>query len=100
MEKHFATAELVQDYFRLFVNRRAYTVQSPRTHPSSSRYYYYRLTDAVAVHNGIKVFLCTTLSGQIELEMRCEARSESTRPTRNAISSMALITRSSPRWIT
>ena len=34
--------ELCEDYFRLFVNRRAYTVQSPRPHPKSGRHYYYR----------------------------------------------------------
>ncbi len=36
--------ELVRDYFRLFVNRRAYTVQSIRPHRESGRYYYYRPT--------------------------------------------------------
>ena len=36
--------ELVRDYFRLFVNRRAYTVQSMRPHPQSGRFYYYRPT--------------------------------------------------------
>lgn len=38
------SSELVRDYFRLFVNRRAYTVQSMRPHPESGRYYYYRPT--------------------------------------------------------
>jgi len=37
-----ATPELVRDYFRLFVNRRAYTLQSLRPHPESGRHYYYR----------------------------------------------------------
>jgi len=37
--------QLVGDYFRLFVNRRAYTVQSARPHPESGRHYYYRPTD-------------------------------------------------------
>jgi hypothetical protein len=37
-----ATPEMVQDYFRLFVNRRAYTLQSIRPHPQSGRHYYYR----------------------------------------------------------
>jgi hypothetical protein len=32
-------------HFRLFVNRRAYTVQSARPHPESGRHYYYRPTD-------------------------------------------------------
>ncbi len=35
-----ATPELVKDYFRLFVNRRAYTLQSIRPHPESGRHYY------------------------------------------------------------
>jgi len=34
--------ELVRDYFRLFVNRRAYTLQSLRPHPESGRHYYYQ----------------------------------------------------------
>jgi len=38
-------AGVVQDYFRLFVNRRAYTLQSDRPHPESGRYYYYRPTE-------------------------------------------------------
>jgi hypothetical protein len=33
---------VVADYFRLFVNRRAYTLQSKRPHRDSSRHYYYR----------------------------------------------------------
>ena len=33
------------DYFRLFVNRRAYTLQSDRPHPESGRHYYFRPTD-------------------------------------------------------
>jgi len=37
-----ATPELVGDYFRLFVNWRAYTLQSMRPHPESGRHYYYR----------------------------------------------------------
>jgi hypothetical protein len=38
--------QLVGDYFRLFVNRRAYTVQSARPHPESGRHCYYRPTDS------------------------------------------------------
>ena len=47
MRKHRlkAPAGVVTDYFRLFVNRRAYTLQSERPHPESGRYYYYRPTD-------------------------------------------------------
>ena len=37
-----ATPALVKEYFDLFVNRRAYTVQSFRAHPESGRHYYYR----------------------------------------------------------
>jgi hypothetical protein len=37
-----ASAENVRDYWRLFVNRRAYVVQSPRPHPESGRHYYFR----------------------------------------------------------
>ena len=36
---------MVADYFRLFVNRRAYTLQSNRPHPESARHYYYRPKD-------------------------------------------------------
>jgi len=39
------SASVVADYFRLFVNRRAYTLQSNRPHPESSRHYYYRPKD-------------------------------------------------------
>ncbi len=37
-----ATPGLVRDYFRLFVNRRAYTLQSMRPQPESGRHYYYQ----------------------------------------------------------
>ncbi len=40
-----APASVVADYFHLFVNRRAYTLQSNRSHPESSRHYYYRPKD-------------------------------------------------------
>ena len=40
-----ATSTLVEEYIRLFVNRRAYTVQSLRPHPESGRHYYYRPTE-------------------------------------------------------
>jgi hypothetical protein len=36
---------VVADYFQLFVNRRAYTLQSNRPHPESARHYYYRPKD-------------------------------------------------------
>jgi hypothetical protein len=37
-----APTTVVAGYFRLFVNRRAYTLQSNRPHPESARHYYYR----------------------------------------------------------
>lgn len=39
------TPETVKDYVRLFVNRRAYTLQSMRPHPVSGRHYYFRPTE-------------------------------------------------------
>ena len=43
-EKPKATAEMVRQFEELFVNRRAYTVQSMKPHPESGRHYYYRPT--------------------------------------------------------
>jgi hypothetical protein len=40
-----APASVVAHYFYLFVNRRAYTLQSNRPHPESARHYYYRPKD-------------------------------------------------------
>jgi hypothetical protein len=37
--------QVVQDYWRLFVNRRAYTLQSARQHPETGRHYYFRPSD-------------------------------------------------------
>ena len=39
-----ASPKIVNNYLRLFVNRRAYTMQSMRPHPESRRHYYYRPT--------------------------------------------------------
>jgi TOTE conflict system primase-like protein len=39
--RHSVTSEMIGDFVRLFVNRRAYTVQSMRPHPISGRYYYF-----------------------------------------------------------
>jgi hypothetical protein len=36
------SAQIVRAYHKLFVNRLAYTVQSPVPHPESGRHYYYR----------------------------------------------------------
>jgi len=40
-----ATPQVVNDYLRLFVNRRAYTLQSMRPYPESGRHYYFRPTN-------------------------------------------------------
>jgi hypothetical protein len=40
--RYRATAENVRDYWRLFVNRRAYVLQSPRPHPESGRHHYFQ----------------------------------------------------------
>src|SRR5580658_5984624 len=40
-----SSASIVEDYFHFFVNRRAYTLQSNRPHPESTRHYYYRPKD-------------------------------------------------------
>lgn len=40
-----ASPELVRNYVRMFVNRRAYTVQSMKAHHESGRHYYYRPTE-------------------------------------------------------
>jgi hypothetical protein len=37
-----ARPEVVREYFRLFVNRRAFTIQSQEPHPESGRHYYFR----------------------------------------------------------
>jgi len=37
-----ATPQVVEDYQKLFVNRRAYTMQSLRAHPKTGRHYYFR----------------------------------------------------------
>ena len=37
-----ATLEIAREFSELFVNRRAYTIQSVRPHPDSGRHYYYR----------------------------------------------------------
>src|ERR1035438_6943175 len=37
-----APPKVVKDYWQLFVNRRAYTMQSMRPHPETGRHYYFR----------------------------------------------------------
>jgi hypothetical protein len=43
MDLHLKTScQVVKDYTELFLNRRAYTLQSMRPHPESGRHYYFR----------------------------------------------------------
>jgi hypothetical protein len=37
-----ATPEMARAFSELFVNRRAFTIQSTRPHPETGRHYYYR----------------------------------------------------------
>ena len=41
-KRHAATSTNVEDYWQLFVNRRAYVLQAMRPHPESGRDYYFR----------------------------------------------------------
>src|SRR5713226_4068580 len=41
-KRYQATSTNVEDYWQLFVNRRAYVLQSMRPHAESGRYYYFR----------------------------------------------------------
>ena len=41
-KRHEASSTNVEDYWQLFVNRRAYVLQAMRPHPESGRYYYFR----------------------------------------------------------
>src|SRR5262249_14376149 len=41
-KQHYVTSKMIAEFVRLFVNRRAYTVQSMRPHTISGRYYYFR----------------------------------------------------------
>ncbi|HUI73297.1 MAG TPA: hypothetical protein VLX32_00040, partial [Candidatus Acidoferrum sp.] len=41
-KRHRATSTNVEEYWQLFVNRRAYVLQSKRPHQDSGRYYYFR----------------------------------------------------------
>lgn len=43
--RHVATPAIVKSYIDLFVNRRAFTLQSIRPHPESGRHHYYRPKD-------------------------------------------------------
>jgi hypothetical protein len=44
-----AIPHVVEDYQKLFVNRRAYTMQSLRLHPKTGRHYYFRPNKSHAV---------------------------------------------------
>ena len=41
-KRYRATPTNIEQYWQLFVNRRAYVLQSKRPHPESGRYYYFR----------------------------------------------------------
>ena len=58
---------LVADYFRLFVNRRAYTLQSDRPHAERGRHYHFRLSDK-RTGQGLSL-TPDTLRGHIEGEI-------------------------------
>jgi len=59
-----ATPSVVKAYSWLFVNRRAYTLQSPRPHPETGRHYYFRPR---AKHAGGPVSLtATTIQRHLE----------------------------------
>ena len=67
-----ASASVGADYFRLFVNRRAYTLQSNRPHPESGRHYYYR-PKSKKTGQGLSLTLDTIrrhLEGEITLQSR------------------------------
>jgi hypothetical protein len=52
------TSRVVADYFHLFVNRRAYTLQSNQPRRESARHYYYRPKDKITSH-GLSLTLDT-----------------------------------------
>jgi hypothetical protein len=62
-----APTTVVADYFHLFVNRRAYTLQSNRPHPESARHYYYRPKDK-KTGQGLSLTL-DTIRGHLEGEI-------------------------------
>jgi hypothetical protein len=54
-------SNLIADYWNLFVNRRAYTLQSSRPHPNSGRHHYFRPKDR---HLGKNVALTPAMIAQ------------------------------------
>jgi len=63
METYPVDEELVRDYLRLFVNRRAYTVQSRHPNKTSGRHYYYRPKDALGRSS---VLTCEIIAKHLE----------------------------------
>ena len=62
--RYVATEDLVNEYIALFVNRKAYTVQSTRPNPENGRHYYYRPRKK---GSGAPVWLTNqTISGHLE----------------------------------
>ncbi len=54
-KRYTATTTNIEQYWQLFVNRRAYVLQSRRPHPDSGRYYYFR---PKARQHGQPISLC------------------------------------------
>ncbi|MBI1955536.1 MAG: hypothetical protein HYS38_03995, partial [Acidobacteria bacterium] len=66
-----ASPELVKNYVRMFVNRRAYTVQSMKPRPESGRHYYYRPTEK-ATGEPVRIkdeTICRHLEGEITIAL-------------------------------
>lgn len=63
MKSGQVTIEMAARYFRLFVNRLAYTVQSPKPNPKG-KHYYYRPRDARRLTRDT---ICEHLNGQITI---------------------------------
>jgi hypothetical protein len=66
-----ASNDTIRDYFRFFVNRRAYTVQATRPNPETGRHYYYRPTEKGTGHPLILTYetIRRHLEGQITIAM-------------------------------
>jgi hypothetical protein len=61
------SSSVVVHHLHLFVNRRAYTLQSNRPHPESSRHYYYRPKDK-KTGQGLSL-TCDTIRRHLEGEI-------------------------------
>ena len=66
-----ASNDTIRDYFRFFVNRRAYTVQATRPDPETDRHYYYRPTEKGTGHPLILTYetIRRHLEGQITIAL-------------------------------